>query len=70
MQAREAVFEPFVRLKPSLEHEPAGAGLGLSISRELARSSGGDLEIGESDVGSVFLLSLPSHRGDEEGAAA
>jgi signal transduction histidine kinase/uncharacterized membrane protein YdjX (TVP38/TMEM64 family) len=39
---------------------PGGAGLGLAISRELARAQGGDLELLQSDAeGAVFQLTLP-----------
>src|SRR5690242_8842516 len=57
----QAVFEPFVQLDRSLTNVGEGSGLGLSISRELARGMGGDL-VAESTVGvgSTFILSLPS----------
>jgi signal transduction histidine kinase len=52
---RERVFEPFVRLDP----EKPGAGLGLSIARELAEAQGGELLLaGEPDEGSTFILTL------------
>jgi PAS domain S-box-containing protein len=58
----ERVFEPFVQLRPARQLEPAhrGVGLGLAISRDLARAMDGDLTatsvVGE---GSVFTISLP-----------
>ena len=56
----QAVFEPFVQLDRSLTNVGEGSGLGLSISRDLARGMGGDL-VAESTVGagSTFILSLP-----------
>ena len=57
----ERIFEPFVRLTRSGER-PArqGIGLGLAISRDLARAMGGDITVtsivGE---GSTFVLELP-----------
>ena len=52
---RERVFEPFVRLDP----ERPGAGLGLSIARELAEAQGGEVLLtGEPDEGSIFILTL------------
>jgi signal transduction histidine kinase len=55
-----SVFEPFVQAGRSAEEQHQGVGLGLAISRELARAMGGDLTV-ESAVaqGSTFTLSLP-----------
>ncbi len=57
----EQIFEPFVQIDRRLNAPHEGAGLGLSISRDLARGMGGDLTV-ESTVGagSVFTLTLPS----------
>jgi signal transduction histidine kinase len=56
----EAIFEPFVQLGRSLSSAHEGMGLGLSISRDLARAMNGDLivasKVGE---GSTFSLILP-----------
>jgi two-component system CheB/CheR fusion protein len=53
-------FEPFVQVGRSLTAQDTGAGLGLSISRELARGMGGDLTA-ESVLGqgSTFTVTLP-----------
>jgi len=55
------VFEPFVQLEPHLTRiAEQGAGLGLSISRDLARAMRGNLTLENTPgVGSVFKLSLP-----------
>jgi signal transduction histidine kinase len=55
----EAIFQPFVQLEGN-EARALGTGLGLPISRELARGMNGDLSV-ESEIGagSRFLLTLP-----------
>lgn len=65
----EAIFEPFVQIDRHLLHiGQQGVGLGLAISRDLARAMGGDLTV-ESVVGagSTFTLSLPRVREAEGG---
>jgi signal transduction histidine kinase len=56
----DVIFEPFVQLRADLERTVEDAGLGLAISRALARAQGGDLTV-ESTVGSgsTFTLTLP-----------
>ena len=55
----DAIFEPFVQLKERELAGRTGVGLGLPISRELARGMGGDLVLeSSSDAGSTFLLTL------------
>ena len=57
---REQVFEPFVQLDRSLTQPQEGLGLGLSISRDLARGMDGDLRLtGNSTGGATFVLMLP-----------
>jgi PAS domain S-box-containing protein len=55
-----SVFEPFVQAGRSTEEQQQGVGLGLAISRELARAMRGDLTV-DSVVahGSTFTLSIP-----------
>jgi signal transduction histidine kinase len=55
------VFEPFVQIDPHLTSPThQGVGLGLSISRELARGMGGDLNARSVEgSGSTFSLTLP-----------
>jgi signal transduction histidine kinase len=57
----ERVFEPFVQIDRHLTTETQqGVGLGLSISRELARAMSGDLTLDSVEgVGSTFTLTLP-----------
>jgi signal transduction histidine kinase len=56
----ESIFEPFVQLKNDLTDRGAGVGLGLAISRELARAMKGDLTVESSEGnGARFVLALP-----------
>ena len=57
----ERVFEPFVQIDRHLTTATQqGVGLGLSISRELARAMHGDLTLQSMEgVGSAFTLTLP-----------
>nr|WP_242422664.1 ATP-binding protein [Nocardiopsis sp. TSRI0078] len=60
---RERIFERFARLPESKERDPGGSGLGLPISREIARGYGGSLVAGHSELlgGAVFVLRLPEY---------
>ena len=56
----EVVFEPFIQFDNALSREQKGTGLGMPISRELARGMGGDLVASsEPGHGSTLTLSLP-----------
>jgi signal transduction histidine kinase len=57
----DAIFDPFVQVDSSHSRTGHGIGLGLAISRDLARGMGGDLKArSELGRGSVFTLSLKS----------
>ncbi|HMI58325.1 MAG TPA: ATP-binding protein [Gemmatimonadaceae bacterium] len=55
----DAVFEPFVQVESSHAARVDGSGLGLSISREMARGMGGDISAESTlGVGSTFTIRL------------
>lgn len=58
----DAIFDPYVQVDPDrVELGQRGVGLGLTISRELARAMDGDLTVQSSlGQGSVFTLELPA----------
>ena len=56
----ESIFEPFVQLGSRPANPSVGLGLGLSISRDLARGMGGDLKASsDTSSGATFTLLLP-----------
>jgi signal transduction histidine kinase len=56
------IFEPFVQVDASYVRGHDGVGLGLAISRDLARGMGGDLAASSTPgEGSTFTLELPRH---------
>jgi signal transduction histidine kinase len=56
----ETIFEPLVQLKEGLADRAGGIGLGLAISRDLARAMKGDLTVESAEgKGARFSLSLP-----------
>ena len=50
---REEVFKPFLRLDDARNQDEGGTGLGLAIARDIARSHGGDISLGESPLGGL-----------------
>ena len=58
------IFDPFVQVDSQYTRTRDGVGLGLAISRDLARGMGGELTVESAlGIGSTFTLSLPSAAG-------
>ncbi|HET7849863.1 MAG TPA: ATP-binding protein [Pseudolabrys sp.] len=50
---REEVFKPFLRLDDARNQDEGGTGLGLAIARDIARSHGGDITLGDCPMGGL-----------------
>jgi two-component system C4-dicarboxylate transport sensor histidine kinase DctB len=50
------LFEPFSTTKPS------GVGIGLALSRKIARAHNGDLALMDSKQGASFVFTLPMEK--------
>ncbi len=64
-QVMNRLFQPFEQADQSISGRFGGTGLGLHISRTLARLMGGDIQVeSEEGVGSRFELSIPLELGE------
>jgi signal transduction histidine kinase len=60
LEKQQTIFDPFVQVDRRLNRPLEGVGLGLAISRDLARAMGGELEVESAPgEGSTFTLRLP-----------
>jgi signal transduction histidine kinase len=53
------VFEPFAKAKAHASGTKPGVGIGLALSRDLARQMGGELKYEPARPGAAFILELP-----------
>lgn len=57
---RANVFRPFYRLDHARNQDEGNTGLGLAIARDIAKSHGGDITLGESSMGGLrAIISVP-----------
>lgn len=59
-ELRDDVFRPFFRIDDARNQDEGGTGLGLAIALDIARSHGGDITLGSSDLGGLkAVLQIP-----------
>ncbi|MBF0431287.1 MAG: HAMP domain-containing histidine kinase [Fibrobacteria bacterium] len=58
----QKIFNPYYRVSSKVTEGISGTGIGLSISRDLARIQGGELELVKSPEGCIFQWTIP-HKG-------
>jgi two-component system osmolarity sensor histidine kinase EnvZ len=59
-EERETVFRPFYRLDDARNQDIRGTGLGLAIARDITRSHGGEITLGDSTMGGLLVrLTIP-----------
>ena len=57
---RANVFKPFYRIDRSRNQNDGNSGLGLAIARDIVKSHGGDITLGESSMGGLrAIISVP-----------
>ncbi len=56
LDKREEVFRPFYSLDTARNQNKKSSGLGLAIARDIVRSHGGDIELGDSALGGLKVI--------------
>jgi signal transduction histidine kinase len=55
---KEQIFKPFFRIHDSITEGVSGAGIGLSLARDLVQKNGGELKLVEQEQGACFEVIL------------
>lgn len=63
---REKIFQPFYRISDKLSDGVTGAGIGLTIARDLARLHGGDVTLERAEAGARFNVTLVTREARRE----
>ena len=59
-ERRQDAIRPFIRLEESRNRRTGGAGLGLSITSDIVLNHGGELALGDSELGGLRVtIKLP-----------
>jgi signal transduction histidine kinase len=67
----EAIFDDFVQVDAPIQKRLRGTGLGLSLSRKLARLLGGDVAVSSAvGAGSTFAVTIPVRLSEPVASAA
>ncbi|MDX9747650.1 MAG: two-component regulator propeller domain-containing protein [Paludibacter sp.] len=63
----ERIFEPFYQIETTENYNNKGTGIGLSLSKSLAKKLGGNISVqSEFGKGSIFILELPLLHNENE----
>ena len=58
---RDEVFKPFVRLDDARNQDDTGTGLGLAIAQDIVHTHGGEISLGDSELGGLKVsVRLPA----------
>ena len=58
------IFTPFIKVAKYREFNKEGVGLGLAVSRSIARALGGDIHVQSTErIGSLFTMIMPVQSG-------
>jgi signal transduction histidine kinase len=69
-QHRARIFEKFFQANESLKDRPKGTGLGLAICHQIVDHFGGEIWVGDGDLGGArFAFRLPALVAEERQAA-